>query len=282
MKIKILPAFQIENLLPYDIIYQISDQNDNQDNRSRLEKGKIDTLYTVNPTNMLALQIKILETEFADSDVAIVTSTDLGYRDGSLTIDDPDGRPLRLLLKYSDNLEIGCRKITIYSPYVILNKTSLDMIFSAKSMISNSRIAAGQVISSSDDLSATDTVKPLMFSYSSYEPVRARAQMKAPDSDWSKPLSFEVVGHSFDAVLPVTGKNQELHFGVSVKEGSGKVSISFSDAFVVLSHQSGQHSATLRNCESFKGKYALSPGRFCGLYSNQARRVQSDALFDTG
>jgi vacuolar protein sorting-associated protein 13A/C len=211
--VRIHPAFQIENLLPHDIIYQLTDQTTEQDNRSKLERGKIDTLYTVNPIHLLVLQIKILGTSFQESDVAVITNSDLGYRDEDITINDADNRPLRLRLKYSSNLEMGCRRVTIYSPYVILNKTGLDMIFSAKSILTSSRIAAGQAAGTDND--------PLMFSYSSFEGARSRAQIKVPDSDWSLPLSFEAVGHSFDAVLNTNGR--EIHVGIGVREGVGKV-----------------------------------------------------------
>lgn len=177
MKIKIFPAFQIENLLPYDIVYQLTDQTQEQDSRSKLVKGKVDTMYTVNPLHLLVLQIKILGTDFKESDVAVITNSDLGYRDEDITINDQEDRPLRLRLKYSNSLKLGCRRVTIYSPYVILNKTGLNMIFSAKSIITSSRIAAGQA-SSTSRIPNSDKLDPFMFSYSSLEPLRSRAQIK--------------------------------------------------------------------------------------------------------
>lgn len=216
--LKILPPFQIENLLPFDINYHLLDKTSHQDHRDKLCKGQVDTLHTMNPLNLLVLKIKVLGTDFNESEIAVITNSDLGYRDDEIRVTDREGRQLNLRLKYNTKLENGSRKVSVYSPYVIQNKTGLDLLFSAKSMLTTSRTAAGQTPSD-----RSGKREPFMFSYSTFEPVRSRAQIRTPNSDWSKPVSFEVVGHSFQASIPLSARKQEIYLGINVKEGEGKV-----------------------------------------------------------
>ncbi|KAJ3205144.1 hypothetical protein HDU82_005381, partial [Entophlyctis luteolus] len=60
------------------------------------------------------------------------------------------------------------------------------------------------------------------ISYSSFEPLRNRAMIKTPDSEWSKPISFEAVGSAFDLLIPLSNRSQDIHLGVKVNEGEGK------------------------------------------------------------
>ncbi|KAI9208534.1 uncharacterized protein BJ171DRAFT_577633 [Polychytrium aggregatum] len=63
-------------------------------------------------------------------------------------------------------------------------------------------------------------VEPLMFSYSSYDHP-SQTQIKVGNSEWSKRISFEAVGSSFDVGIPLQNQGQ-IHIGVNVKEGEGK------------------------------------------------------------
>ncbi|KAJ3227354.1 hypothetical protein HK099_002420 [Clydaea vesicula] len=219
IRMKILPPFQFENLLPYDIKYQLTDKTKHQEHKQQLASGKLDTIHTLNPTHFLVLRIQILGTDYRESEVAVITNSDLGYRDENVTLKDHEGNTLMLRIKYSNKLEKGGRKVTIYSPYVILNKTGLDLKFSASSLMSQQRLAAGQV----SRVHNPEKVEPLMFAYSNFDTVRNRAQVKLPDSDWSRPLSFEAVGSDFDVAIPLPKRNKSVHLGISINEGEGKV-----------------------------------------------------------
>ncbi|KAJ3052099.1 hypothetical protein HK097_006900 [Rhizophlyctis rosea] len=219
LTMKLLPPFQVENLLPYDFRYVIVDRTTRQEHRDVVKQGAVNPVFTINPLHLLAMSIEIMGTEYRPSDVAIITNSDLEYRDETLTLFDNSARELKLKIKYSDRLAVGGRKVTIYSPYVLLNKTGLDMYFSARSLLATSRYAAGQ---GTRRPKKGDTIEPFMFSYSNFEPLRSRAQVKVEDSEWSKPVSFEAVGSSYDVAIPAPTRGLEYRMGVTITEGEGK------------------------------------------------------------
>jgi vacuolar protein sorting-associated protein 13A/C len=55
------------------------------------------------------------------------------------------GRELTLKINYSDLATTG-RMVSIFCPYLILNKTGVDLCFSSKSLITSNRLTAGQSI----------------------------------------------------------------------------------------------------------------------------------------
>ncbi|KAI9340870.1 hypothetical protein BDR26DRAFT_820276 [Obelidium mucronatum] len=232
----LLPPFQLENLLPYDFRYVVYDKDARQEHRGVLVKGAIDPIHTVNPTHSLLLSIEIIGIDFKPSEVAILSNADLSYRDETLTLKDMDDLELQLRIKYSDNLEHGGRKVSIYSPYVLLNRTGLDIYYNARSLIGATRIAAGQGATKAG-APKRDQTAPFMFSYSNFEPLRNRAQVRVGNSEWSKPLSFEAVGSSFDLLVPSSNRGEEVHLGVRVHEGEGKYFltkvVTFSPRFMI-------------------------------------------------
>ena len=112
----------------------------------------------------------------------------------------------------------GAFKITVYSPYIILNKTGLDINIQSKSIFSAAKSAAGMRTTSDR---ATRKALPYMFSFPS-DDRKNRALLKVGDSTWSKPQSFDAIGSTFNVVLPSSESKSELHVGVSIAEGEGK------------------------------------------------------------
>ncbi|KAJ3072035.1 hypothetical protein HDU98_004400 [Podochytrium sp. JEL0797] len=227
----LLPPFQLENLLPYDFRYVVYDKDSRQEHRGVLVKGAVDPIHTVNPTHTLLLNIEVIGTDFKPSEVVCLSNADLSYRDETITLRDIED------LELHDNLDFGGRKVSIYSPYVLLNRTGMNIFYNARSLIGSTRAAAGQ--------SATkrDQTAPFMFSYSNFEPLRNRAQIRVADSEWSKPLSFEAVGSSYEVLVPCSNRNQEVDLGVRVYEGEGKYFLSkvvaFSPRFMIKNNMDG-------------------------------------------
>ena len=126
------------------------------------------------------------------------------------------------LILYPSNLPDsgGAFKITVYSPYIVLNKTGLDINIQSKSMFSAAKSAAGQGVRTESD-SGSRKALPYMFSYPN-DDRKNRAILKIGQSNWSKPQSFDAIGSTFDAVLPATNSKSEMHVGISVAEGEGK------------------------------------------------------------
>ena len=119
--------------------------------------------------------------------MAIISNTELDYRDESISLRDREARQLLLRVKYSDNLRYGGRKVSLYSPYLLVNKTGLDMAFQARTLLTGGRFAAGDTSGSQNQMKRRKTeAEAFMFSYSNFEPITSRAQIKAGDSEWSK------------------------------------------------------------------------------------------------
>lgn len=61
MTVKVLPPFQLENLLPYDFRYNLQDRTTRQLLADVLQRGCVHPLYTVDPTHLLALTVEITD-----------------------------------------------------------------------------------------------------------------------------------------------------------------------------------------------------------------------------
>ena len=108
----------------------------------------------------------------------------------------------------------------VYSPYLVLNKTGLDINIQSKSMFSSAKSAAGQGMKMGSDRSSKKAL-PYMFAYPT-DDKKNRANLKVGESGWSKPLSFDAIGSAFETVLPHSNARSEIHVGLSVAEGEGK------------------------------------------------------------
>ncbi|KAH9250730.1 hypothetical protein BASA81_011446 [Batrachochytrium salamandrivorans] len=253
MDITFLSPFMIENLLPYDIKYIIFDKATKQKHSGTLKKGESDPLHTLDPTHLLALNIQVVGTELRQKEAVFITSAELQYPDDILVLHDRSDHQLNLKLKYSDMSDGAGRHVMIYSPYILLNRTECEMSFSARSLITTSRLVGSQAASCSRGPTG---IEPFMFSYSTFEPLRSRAQVKVDNSEWSRPLSFEAVGSAFQVKAAKTSEKINIHLGVDVKEGDGKYYltkvVTFSPRFIIrnnvsesiLFRQSGTSTAT--------------------------------------
>lgn len=183
-----------------------------------LKCGERDPIYTVDHFHPLALHLSIGNTGLIQRELAIITASDLQFRDDTLTVYDSMGRQLNLRLKYNDNKKDEGRTVTLFTPYLLLNKTGLEMNFAVKSLITTQRSMALSI-----PTALPDNVEPLMFAYSNFEPLQSRAQVSISGSEWSKPLSFEAVGSSFTAavVKEDAGYTNIINIGVDIQEGSG-------------------------------------------------------------
>ena len=110
--------------------------------------------------------------------------------------------------------------MSVYSPYLVLNKTGLDINIQSKSMFSTSRSAGGQGFRAHSE-EGSQKALPYMFSYPG-DDRKNRAMLRVGDSGWSKAQSFDAIGSAFDATVPGSQAKSEMHVGISVAEGEGK------------------------------------------------------------
>jgi vacuolar protein sorting-associated protein 13A/C len=224
MRIRLSAPIELENLLPYDFKYRIYDKNTKKDWTNFLRKGGLSPVHVVELSHLLLLSVDMQDTLFKTSEFAIINSNEQEdfRRESHLVCKDSEGLTLNLSLHYFKIADSGgAFRVTIYSPYVILNKTGLDISIKAKSLLQQAKTAAGQGFHTNSADSERRKARPYMFAYG-VDDQRNRALLKVGDSSWSKPQSFDAIGSVFDVVLPSSSQNTEIHIGISVEPGEGK------------------------------------------------------------
>ncbi|CCF45214.1 vacuolar sorting protein [Colletotrichum higginsianum] len=158
MRIKLSPPVILENLLPYDFKYRIYDKNTKKDWANFLRKGGLSPVHVVELSHLLLLSVDMQDTVFKPSDFAIINSgsSDDFKKEDRLLCKDADGLQLNLKLHYHKVPDGGgAFRVTVYSPYIILNKTGLDLQMRAKGFLQGARPAAGQSTLSNRSRSST-------------------------------------------------------------------------------------------------------------------------------
>lgn len=226
MRVKVSAPVVLENLLPYDFKYRIYDKNTKKDWTNFLRKGGLSPVHVVELSHLLLMSIDMQDTAFKASDFAVINpgGTVDFKREEKIVCRDAQGLPLNLMLHYHRVPDSGgAFKVTVYSPYVVLNKTGLELDLRAKVFMHGAKPVAGRSPVSSSSDGERPKAQPFMFSFSNEDP-KNRALLKIGSSEWSKPQSFEAIGSTTEVVLPSASGNgnTEIHVGISVESGEGK------------------------------------------------------------
>ncbi|CAM1500416.1 Fc.00g095780.m01.CDS01 [Cosmosporella sp. VM-42] len=281
MKIKLSAPVTLENLLPYDFKYRIYDKNTKKDWTNFLRKGGVSPVHVVELSHLLLLSVDMQDTVFKPSEFAIINpGTNEDFRKESrIIVKDEQGLPLHLSLHYFKIPNSGgAFKVTVYSPYVVLNKTGVDLRVRAKGFLQQAKPAAGQfpLMDTSDQ--ERPKALPFMFSFGN-DDHRNRALLKVADSEWSKPQSFDAIGSTSEVVLNSPNKNKEIHVGITVKSGEGKYKmtkvVTLAPRFV-LQNKLGEE--ILIRESSSSGYLTLSSGALQPLHFMQKSKVKQLCL----
>ncbi|TVY71541.1 Vacuolar protein sorting-associated protein, partial [Lachnellula suecica] len=224
MRIRLSAPVELENLLPYDFKYRIYDKNTKKDWTNFLRKGGLSPVHVVELSHLLLMSIDMQDTVFKASEFAIINSNNQEdfRKESMLVCKDSEGLALNLRLHYFKIPDSGgAFRVTVYSPYVILNKTGLEINIKAKSLLQQAKTAAGQGFRTESADTDKKKALPYMFAYGA-DDQRNRAILKIGESSWSKPQSFDAIGSTVDVVLPSSSKNTEIHVGITVESGEGK------------------------------------------------------------
>ncbi|KJK94605.1 Vacuolar protein sorting-associated protein [Metarhizium anisopliae BRIP 53284] len=285
MKIKLSAPVTLENLLPYDFKYRIYDKNTKKDWSNFLRKGGVSPVHVVELSHLLLLSIDMQDTVFKPSDFSIINSGNVEdfRKESRIVVKDDQGLPLNLALHYFKIPNSGgAFKITVYSPYVVLNKTGLDLRIRMKSFLQQAKPAAGQfpLVDTSDR--ERPKALPFMFSYGN-DDNRNRALLKVDESEWSKPQSFDAVGSTSEVVLNSASKTKEIHVGITVKSGEGKYKmtkvVTLAPRFV-LENKLGEEILVRESSSS--GYMTLKPGALQPLHFMQKSAVKQLCLCYAG
>ncbi|KAM5453804.1 Vacuolar protein sorting-associated protein 13 [Microsporum audouinii] len=226
MRIRVSAPIEIQNLLPYDFKYRIYDKNLKKDWTNFLRKGGVSPVHVVELSHVLLLSIDMQDTAFRQCEFAIVNGNvqEDFRRETTLIVQDDQGQELKLGLHYFTVPDSGgAFKVSVFSPYLVLNKTGLDLNIQSKSVFHGGRAAAGRAIKT-DVSSGVRSAIPYMYSYQT-DDHKNRSVLRVNGSSWSKPQSFEAIGSSFEVTLPASNGRTEYHAGVTVEEGTGKYKV---------------------------------------------------------
>jgi vacuolar protein sorting-associated protein 13A/C len=223
MRIRLSAPVVVQNLLPYDFKYRIYDKNTKKDWTNFLRKGGESPVHVVELSHLLLMSVDMQDTPFQASEFAIINTNNENdfRREKTLLVKDSNNLELRLKIHYYNVPDSGGSfRITVYSPYVILNRTGLEVDIRSKAYFGSTRSAAGQQAFADTEEDARGA-KPFMFSFPT-DDRRNRALLKIGDSAWSQPVSFDAIGANVDVKLPAQSGRAEMHAGLNVMEGEGK------------------------------------------------------------
>ncbi|KAF2739591.1 vacuolar protein sorting-associated protein 13 [Polyplosphaeria fusca] len=227
MRLRLQAPIEVQNLLPFDFKYRIYDNNTKKDWTNFLRKGGVSPVHVVELSHLLLVSVDMQDTPFKASKFAVINSPDRESfkREKILEVKDDNDLALHLNLHYYNYPDGGGSfKVTIYSPYVVLNRTGVELDVRGKQFMGSSRGVAGQGVFADAD---NDSGKPMpfMFSFPS-EDKKNRALIKVGDSNWSKPQSFDAIGSNYAVTLPSNQGRSDMHIGITVSEGEGKYNLS--------------------------------------------------------
>lgn len=281
MKIKLSAPVTLENLLPYDFKYRIYDKNTKKDWTNFLRKGGVSPVHVVELSHLLLMSVDMQDTVFKASDFSIINpGTNEDFRkENKIVVKDEQGLPLTLSLHYYKIPDSGgAFRVTVYSPYVVLNKTGVDLRVHAKSFLQGAKPAAGQFPLMDTSNHERPKALPFMFSFGN-DDHRNRALLKVEDSEWSKPQSFDAIGSTSEVVLNSPNKNKEIHIGITVESGAGKYKmtkvVTLAPRFV-LSNKLGEE--ILIRESSSSGYLTLPTGSLQPLHFMQKSKVKQLCL----
>ena len=244
MHIRLSAPIEIENLLPFDLNFRIVDKTTGQDFSSYLRKGGVTPIHVIENGHLVLLNVDMPDTDYKRSEYAIISTKrtdDLDIDTSIELISKKDKSKLNVRIHTLDIPDSGgAKKYSIFSPYIIINKTGLPISFKEKPAWSEALYSAGETVTM---CKPGPKPEPFMYSYPHHDN-RNRTLIQVDKSDWSQPLSFEAVGSVYDVALPNQGRSEEIHVGINVQEGQGKFkltkTITITPRFV-LSNQIGDN-----------------------------------------
>ncbi|ANZ74777.1 BA75_01327T0 [Komagataella pastoris] len=221
MEIVISPPLELINLLPYDLSYRIYDKSSKKDWRNFLKQGNSSAVHVVKLDHFLLLSLKPLDCGIDKSDFCIINSPkNSDFKpETRVTTRGTDGQRLHLNLHYSKiHSDYAGVKITIFSPYVVLNRTSEDLFLSEGYNTMKSFVSDTQ----NDKHRLVKKALPKMFSFDRDNWNSNRATIRLSDSEVSRKIGLDTVGQSVNVDVPCNTRGFEKNLSVTIGEGSGK------------------------------------------------------------
>lgn len=236
MVINITPPLMIQNLLPYDIKWEVF-QRGMTKWENIFKEGESCSIHVVDMNSPVVIKVTILDSKFGKSRPAIINSTNPDIPvDKFLKFQSDDGQVLhiRLLYKRSDDARMA---VTVYTPYLMINRTGEDLAILDR---------GGTFVSSAKGIiTAGKHLRPDMFSFAKDDSKNFistnfetnRISLCTRNSSDSIKFNIDKVGQSFLVKIPLKGRPLEDDVGVHITEGEGKFNltkvVTFTPRFIV-------------------------------------------------
>lgn len=222
MSIVISSPVEIENLLPFDMSFRIYDKTARKEWKQNLPHGTSSPVHVVRLEHFLLLSVSPQCPGYDQSEFAIINAiSGSGFKpETRLLLRREDGQRLFLKIHYTRAQDRGAGvKISIYSPYVIQNRTGQDLYVCEKGNTLQSTVLREE----RDAVTAARKKLPDMFSFERDNDRSSRATLKlGSQSGYSRPIGLDAIGQSYDVSVPASMKTLERNVGVHVTEGEGK------------------------------------------------------------
>lgn len=218
MKIQFCPPVEVENLLPFDFDLTLTNQISGERITTYVEQGSTAQIHNMKSDAILEIQLDLKSDRYKCSDTSVIkTSANYNVVGEKLVITDLDDVPnnLRMNITRSTNTTDALH-ISIYAPYLILNKCGLPISLRSKQTYRQGNVPIETIPAYKEG----EHIEPAIFSYPEFDH-KNRAQISINDSKWSDPISFEAVGNAQDVTLLCKSDNYARHAGIKVEEGFG-------------------------------------------------------------
>lgn len=218
LKVKFCPPIQVENLLPFDFDLTLTNELTGEKMHAFVEKGKTANLYHMKPSTALVIQLDLKSDRYKCSNTSCINTTPNYNSVGEkITIVDHNDVPTNVKMNISrTSSTTDALHVSIYAPYLILNKTGLPICLRQRQGYRQGRSPTEEIPAYKQG----DMLEPIIFSYPDTDH-KNRAQISINDSKWSEPISFEAVGNSQDVTLLSKQDAYARHAGIKVEEGTG-------------------------------------------------------------
>ncbi|KAJ1836588.1 Vacuolar protein sorting-associated protein 13, partial [Coemansia sp. RSA 2708] len=164
MRLVMTPPLEIENLLPYPLQLCVIDKTANRKWVSSLSRGGVAAVHAVQPGHLVLLTIRIPDAGFDQCDGTIIETSDEDEYpvDDSITVTDRHNIKLALKLHRMDIPSSGgrCRRVSVYAPYVMVNRSGLRLFYSSKGFFKGVSAVAGQNLQRNAPLEAESAPVP--------------------------------------------------------------------------------------------------------------------------
>ncbi|ODV90204.1 hypothetical protein CANCADRAFT_1934 [Tortispora caseinolytica NRRL Y-17796] len=226
LSVRFCAPLQVQNLMPFDIRYRVFDRDSRQTWEGELKKGEKQNIHCVLLTHLLLLSIEIHSQGYSKSNFAVLVNNTQGVqatREYDLNCSNKESHKLRLKLHYHTIPNSGgafC--VSVYAPYIILNKTGQDILLRTRTNVMTSKYA--QEIADVGD-NPRMVALPKLFSFTS-DSTRNRAVIESGERFKSAPVSFDAIGSVKEIKLLSEIKQSSMHLGIAVEEGKGDIRLS--------------------------------------------------------